>query len=218
MSGQAGERFEPAFWHQHWRGPGRAGSMASALANPYVRQEVTTRSPGTALEVGCGAGAETIALAEAGWTVTAVDTSAEALHLGAERAASSDASGRITWVEADVTTWEPEVQHDLVTCSYVHTSLPQPELLHRMAGWVSSGGALLMVGHAPEEHHHPDGVHPPEDVTNHLESLTSALNNDEWQISAEQTPRTAHVKDGREKTLHDVVLRARRREGTAKPR
>lgn len=117
-------------------------------ANPYVPQLAATVEPGTALEVGCGTGNEAIALAEADWEVTAVETSAEALTRAKHRA--HGVGPEISWVHADATTWEPSHGYDLVTCSYVHTLLPQPQLLSRLAGWVNPGGRLLMVAHPPE--------------------------------------------------------------------
>ena len=43
-------------------------------------------TPGTALDAGCGAGAEAIWLAAAGWQVTAADISSQSLARAAERA------------------------------------------------------------------------------------------------------------------------------------
>lgn len=215
--------FDATFWHEHWRSNGPSAAMSTVTANPYVLQEaqglpapnIASSSP-SVLEIGCGAGNEALALAQAGWEVTAVDTSAEALKIGAERAAAQDLSERVTWVKADATTWSPQSHYDLVTCSYVHTPLPQPELLLRLAGWVAPGGALLMVGHAPGHHdhgHHSHGDHdhPPEEAAGQLKPLEDALNNHQWLVSTREVARTIALQDGREKALYDVVLRAERR-------
>ncbi|MDQ3431318.1 MAG: class I SAM-dependent methyltransferase [Actinomycetota bacterium] len=60
--------------------------------------EVADLTPGTALDVGCGEGADAIWLAERGWRVTAIDLSAVALERGAGRAAEvgADVARRIT--------------------------------------------------------------------------------------------------------------------------
>ena len=47
--------------------------------------------PGTALDAGCGEGAEATWLASRGWDVTAADISAEALARAAARAVAGDA-------------------------------------------------------------------------------------------------------------------------------
>ncbi|MGO1524279.1 MAG: class I SAM-dependent methyltransferase [Nesterenkonia sp.] len=218
--------FDPTFWHEHWLSNGPSAASSTVPANPYVLQEARAHpdpnangSSASALEVGCGAGNEALALAQAGWEVTAVDTSAEALRIAADRAAAQDLSERVTWVEADATSWSPQSHYDLVTCSYVHTPLPQAELLLRLAEWVAPGGTLLMVGHAPGHHgHHDHGEHghsehghPPEEAADQLQPLADALNHHQWSVSTREVARTVALQDGPVKTLYDVVLRAERR-------
>ncbi|NLS09114.1 class I SAM-dependent methyltransferase [Nesterenkonia sp. MY13] len=185
-------------------------------ANPYVPQLAATVEPGTALEVGCGTGNEAIALAEAGWEVTAVETSAEALTRAKHRA--QGVGPEISWVHADAITWEPSHGYDLVTCSYVHTLLPQPQLLSRLAGWVNPGGRLLMVAHAPgdgQDHHHGsdghDHGHPPEAARDAVEPLVSALDPRRWKVTGQEQSRRVSFGNGRERRLQDVVVSALRR-------
>lgn len=208
--------FGPAFWHQHWRDAAPSAARSRAPVNPYVLQEASAHpdladSAPSALDVGCGIGTEALALAQKGWIVTAVDTSAEALRMAAERAEVLGLAEKITWVEADITGWSPESHYDLVTSSYVHTRLSQPELLRRLAGWVTPGGTVLMVGHAPGHHNHGDHGHPPEEATDQLELLTDALDSRDWAIRAASTSRTVPLAGGETRILHDVVLRAERR-------
>jgi SAM-dependent methyltransferase len=56
--------------------------------------------PGRVLDLACGAGRHAILFAERGWTVTAVDSSAVALRLLAER--------EVRTVQADLESWEIE--------------------------------------------------------------------------------------------------------------
>ncbi|WP_431883596.1 class I SAM-dependent methyltransferase [Micromonospora gifhornensis] len=141
--------FDKAYWEQRWRqgAVDRPGSMSGKPPNPYLVREIGTLAPGTALDAGCGAGAEAIWLASQGWQVTAADISSEALTRAAERAAASGVSERLTWIEADLSRWVPQTRFDLVTTHYAHPAMPQLEFYDRLAEWVAPAGTLLIVGH-----------------------------------------------------------------------
>ena len=124
--------------------------------------------PGTALDAGCGEGAEALWLASRGWHVTAADIAAEALARAASRAAAqTPASGLVRWVEADLTTWAPETQFDLVTTNYAHPAMPQLAFYQRIAEWVAPGGTLCL--YAPPA---PDGPALLDGTTLFLRELT----------------------------------------------
>jgi SAM-dependent methyltransferase len=109
--------FDKDFWERHWqqRENGGSGSMSGSPPNPYLARETSHLTPGTALDAGCGGGAEAIWLASQGWHVTAADISSEALARAAERAATSGtpraatsgAPASLRWVEADLSVWSP---------------------------------------------------------------------------------------------------------------
>ena len=66
-----------AFWEQHYRarrggGPGRP--------NAILKEIVSTFPSGHVLDLGCGAGGDTVWLARHGWQVTAVDISSVAVE------------------------------------------------------------------------------------------------------------------------------------------
>ena len=232
-SGADTSEFDKAYWEQHWQGsPGEASAP-----NPHLVREVDGLTPGAALDAGCGEGAEARWLAGQGWEVTAVDISREALERAAALEEGGDGSGTaVEWVEADLTTWAPDRQYDLVTTHYAHPTIPQLDFYDRIAGWVAPEGSLLIVGHL-----HRDGLHggthghghderhdhtydhshgagddpggtvsddPPEHATVTLVDITARLDPAEWdvQTAAEHTRPTEHGT-----TLHDVVVRARRR-------
>jgi SAM-dependent methyltransferase len=213
--------FDEAYWEQHWRDrAGGSGSTTGHPANPYLARELGDLAPGTALDAGCGAGAEAIWLAAAGWQVTAADISAEALDRAAARAAAEGAAGRVRWVRADLGGWTPDTRFDLVTTHYAHPAMPQLDFYDRIAGWVAPGGTLLVVGHRHAdggEHHghgdgHGDDSAPPAEASVTAAAVTARLAGDGWDVvTAEEPSRTLAGPGGRTVELHDVVVRAVRR-------
>ncbi|MBE1582958.1 class I SAM-dependent methyltransferase [Nonomuraea angiospora] len=201
--------FDKDFWERHWQ-QGRAGgpgSMGGNPPNPYLAPETSGLTPGTALDAGCGGGAEAIWLASRGWDVTAADISSEALARAAERAATSGASERVRWVEADLSVWSPGAQFDLVMTHYAHPAMPQLEFYDRIAGWVAPGGTLLIVGHLHTPGSTGHGHHPPAEASATAAAVTARMDGAEWEIvTAEERLRTGHGVP-----LHDVVVRATRR-------
>lgn len=208
--------FDKEYWEDRWQqgsveGP---GSMGKNPPNPYLTRELEHLTPGTALDAGCGAGAEATWLAMAGWQVTAADISAEALAIAEERAASSGAADRLRWIEADLSVWEPSAQFDLVMTHYAHPAMPQLEFYDRIAAWVAPGGTLLIVGHLHDDsapsHGHDHG-HPPAEASATAATITERLDTAAWQLNtADEVSRTMTAPDGREVTVRDVVVRATR--------
>jgi SAM-dependent methyltransferase len=203
--------FDSDYWQRHWSDRPGTGQVR---AHPHLERELSGLPAGTALEAGCGEGAEAIWLAEHGWQVTAVDISGEALGRAADHAAGSAAAARITWVEADLSTWEPDQRFDLVTSHYAHASIPQLDLYDRLAHWVAPGGSLLLVGHLDtggSDPHHHDG-HPPGHATVTAAAVSARLDPDVWRVvTTDEGPRTVSDRAGVSVTLHDVVVRASRR-------
>ncbi|WP_165969325.1 class I SAM-dependent methyltransferase [Actinomadura sp. KC06] len=203
-------------------GPDRRSRIhGGGSPNPYQAREVSGLTPGTALNTGCGEGAEAIWLAAHGWQVTAVDISAEALARAAGRAPTSGASQRVRWVESDLSVWDPGTRFDLVMTHYAHPAMPQLEFYDRIARWVASGGTLLIVGHLDthstagvgDPHSHSHDHKPPAEASATAAAVTARLDDTEWEIvTAEERHRTLVGHGGREVPLHDVVVRATRRD------
>lgn len=208
------ERFDQAFWDDRWR-EGASGSMTTSPPNPYLVATAAELTPGSALDAGCGSGAEAIWLAAAGWKVTAVDIAAAALDRARERASRSRGSRNIEWLAADLTAWVPSTSFDLVTTHYAHPAMPQLDFYDRIAGWVAPGGTLLVVGHLhTHDHGNPPGqggAHegpPPEASTTAVE-MAARLEPSAWEVvRAEEPTRTVTGAGGRAVPLDDVVLRA----------
>ena len=83
-------------WDERYGSPGRTWS---GEPNPVLVEVAAQLSLGTALDVGCGEGADAVWLARRGWQVTALDFSAEGLRVAA--AAAQDAGVQVDWIRAD---------------------------------------------------------------------------------------------------------------------
>ncbi len=207
--------FDKAYWDDIWSSE-RAGAMSTSEPNPHLLSQVEGLAPGSAIDAGCGAGAEAIWLASAGWTVTATDVADAAIAHGERRAAEAGVADRIQWVRADLSSWEPHQRYDLVSTYYAHPAIPQLELYRRIATWVAPHGTLLIVGHL---HHHgghgqevEHDVRPPAEASATAAAITELLDADAWEIAtAEESQRSITGHGGRETTIHDVVVRATRR-------
>ncbi|KQO95805.1 class I SAM-dependent methyltransferase [Leifsonia sp. Leaf264] len=209
--------FDKDYWEQHWHGgPGSPAdpmtdAAPSSAANPYVQHETAGLAPGTALDAGCGAGAEAVWLAEHGWTVTGADISASALAQAADRAGAASVTENVTWIEADLTTWEPAEPFDLVTTNYAHPTIPQLDFYRRISRWVAPGGTLLIVGHLHGSTTTANGHHPPEETTVTAGAITAVLDAAHWRVeTAEEPDRTVDARGHGSVHLRDVVVRATR--------
>ncbi|WP_019481869.1 class I SAM-dependent methyltransferase [Arthrobacter sp. TB 23] len=207
---QAFTEYDQTYWDAFYND---RPSVWSGQPNAQLVTEVADLTPGTALDVGCGEGADAIWLARQGWTVTAVDISQVALTRGAENAATDPASAaRITWTRQNLLEWAPpESSFDLVSAQFMH--LPKEErepLFTRLAAAVAPGGTLLIVGHHPTDME--SGAHRPprSDLFYTAEEIGLLLVPGQWDIVTESRERV-QTHDGEALTIHDAVLRARRR-------
>ncbi len=181
----------------------------SGEPNGALVVEIEHVAPGSALEVGCGEGADALWLAQRGWAVTAVDISQ--LALDRARRAADDAGVEVDWIRADIASEPPaRGRYDLVSVLYpALRHAPGDDTIHSIIDAVAPGGTLLVVGHDLDDsdHHRQRGVDPadyvqPTDVARHLDAA--------WTIEVQETrPRTwPPGSDGPD--VRDVVLRARR--------
>ncbi|MET8225671.1 class I SAM-dependent methyltransferase [Streptomyces sp. NPDC005301] len=182
----------------------------SGRPNGALEAEVAGLTPGRALDVGCGEGADAVWLAREGWEVTAIEVSGVALERAARHA--RDAGVTVRWVHAALT--EAALapgSFDLVSAQYpALLRTPDAAAERALLAAVAPGGVLLVVHHAGmETRQADDGDFDPADYV--WPSMISALLDDDWEIEAdEQRPRVA--PDGGAGAHHtdDVVLRARR--------
>lgn len=122
------------------------GQMWSGQPNFALVAEADELTPGRALDVGCGEGADAVWLATRGWQVTALDPSQVALTRA--RAAAEAAGVEISWWGGGLADVDlPLASFDLVTTFYPVLDLDTDpvDLLTRL---VAPGGTLLVVHHA----------------------------------------------------------------------
>jgi SAM-dependent methyltransferase len=201
------------FWDDRYAS---ADQVWSGNPNQRLVEHVADHAPGSALEVGCGEGADAIWLARRGWHVTAVDVSSVALERAARYAAEAgpEVAERIVWQRADILAWQPEPrQYDLVTAHFIHVPADEREPLHRrLAEGVRPGGTLLIVGHHPSDLETSAGRWRLEGFMFTQEQIAAVLAPEEWDIVICAAPvREWHDPDGQPITIRDAVLRARRR-------
>ncbi|NYI04701.1 class I SAM-dependent methyltransferase [Allostreptomyces psammosilenae] len=199
------------FWEDRYNSSDR---LFSGNPNSALIRETSAVTPGRALDLGCGEGADAVWLARQGWHVTAVDISPTALSRGAEHATAAGVADRIDWQQHDLAHSFPEGAFDLVSAHYLHSprEMPREEILRRAAEAVAPGGLLLIVGHAgwPSwSHDHDTEIHfpTPDEVLAALD-----LPEGRWEVLVKETYDTPMTDpDGRPATRPDNTLKLRRR-------
>ncbi|MEZ0578600.1 cyclopropane-fatty-acyl-phospholipid synthase family protein [Nocardioides sp. MH1] len=209
------------FWDERYGGSDRVWS-----GNPNRRlvEQTADLTPGHALDVGCGEGADAIWLAEQGWQVTAVDVSRVALQRTVQHAIERKVDNRVKVGEYDVLGTHPPHHrrrregYDLVSAHFMHVPREDfDDVYRKLAAAVATDGRLLVVAHHPHDvdsgvrrPHGPGLLFPPEQLlaTLGLEGGSS----DDWAIEvAEVQDREQQTDDG-PMAVRDTVVRLRRRQ------
>jgi SAM-dependent methyltransferase len=186
-------------------------ALWSGRPNGRLVAEVADLSPGRALDVGCGEGADAIWLARNGWTVTAIDVSQVALGRAQEAAGLGGAD--VEWICGDaLQVVLPNGSFDLLSMQY--PALPKAAgeaAAHALLDTVRPGGVLLAVYHDLDDEHREQmksrGVDPADYVAaDDLRQLLGDAFIVELDVVApriDPPPDNPHIAD--------IVLRARRR-------
>lgn len=114
-------------------------------------REVRALAPvGDALELAAGTGNWTVELAKISNTLTALDASPEMIAINREKVARAD----VVYHEADLFTWQPEQQYDLVFFGFWLSHVP-PErfdpFIAQVAKALRPGGRLWMIDSLPDD-------------------------------------------------------------------
>ena len=207
------ERFSEPFWNERY---GSAGRIWSGQPNPQLVREAAYLPPGHALDAGCGEGADARWLARRGWRVTATDISTVALERAAEHT-EPEIADRITWRRADLLALTADPQrYDLVSAQFLHfPSSRRGAVFGALAESVAPGGTLLVVGHDLSDPRTTKPRPAEPDLYYTAEQLAGTLAPDRWGIVVAQARPRAVVHGGRNETIVDAVLRARRRDDGA---
>jgi SAM-dependent methyltransferase len=190
----------------------RDEAIWSGQPNGRLVAEVAGLSPGRALDVGCGEGADAIWLARSRWTVTAIDISGVAVRRA--RTAAELAGVAVEWIcgDAALRTAFPSNCFDLVSMQY--PALPKAAgeaAVRSLLDAVRPGGLLLAVYHDLDEerleHMKSRGVDPADYVG--VDDLDRLLRDDFTVEMHAVEPRINPPPDSPH--IADIVLRARRR-------
>jgi len=200
------------FWENRYSGQDQ---VWSGRVNATFAEVVGALTPGRALDLGSGEGADVLWLAEHGWRATGVDISPTAVRRAQAVAdASETAGGRADYVAADLSSWLPDEEVDLLSASYLHSpvELHRADILVRVSGAVRPGGHLLVLSHgAPPPWANPEHAQHHRFPTAQEELASLDLDPDQWSVViAEPRTRQATAPDGRTGELEDVVVLLRR--------
>ena len=137
----------PRDWEQHY-------AQAEGLEltpSPRLVEVAELTPPGRALDLACGAGRNALYLAQLGWEVIAVDSSASAVRIVRERAAAAAVSidARAADLEAGKFTIEP-AGFDLI-CDFFYL---QRDLFGPIREGVRPGGLVAAEIHLRDEQSH----------------------------------------------------------------
>ena len=131
---------DAAFWDEVWRSDADQVMVVECV----LQRELAPLKPGRALDLGCGDGANALALAAAGWQVTGIDCSAHAITLARAAARSQGLDAR--FLCADFSDWQPDASYDLVISTYaLPAGAAGQRTLRKAAQALRPGGTLLVA-------------------------------------------------------------------------
>ncbi len=197
------------FWDARY---GQSNPIWSGEPNTVLVREAAKLSPGRALDLGCGEGADAIWLARQGWQVTAVDISQIALDRAEQHAAAASVGRLIDWQRCDLGASFPAGTFDLVSAQFLQSEveLPREAILSAAAAAVAPGGILLIVGHAGP----PSWVKPNPNVqlpTSEEVMAALDLSMDHWELLlSEEYEQCLTDPDGQPATRTNITLELRR--------
>jgi SAM-dependent methyltransferase len=209
---------DPPAGHAEWDTVYEAAEQIwSGNPNGVLVAEAADLTPGSALDVGCGEGADVVWLAQQGWQVTGLDVSAKAIARATSHVTSAGVSVNLVHAGLlDFADTSTPPQFDLVNAQYPALLREQGRSLAALLSLVAPGGTLLFVHHSElsldHEHKHGDVAGGPDfDPADYVlpAEVRDGLG-DGWTVDVfEERPRHVATGAGAGHTT-DVVLRARK--------
>jgi SAM-dependent methyltransferase len=196
------------FWEERFRAgqtPWDRGEV-----NPQLRAWLTDRTLGPCriLVPGCGSGYEVAALARAGFEVTGVDYSAEAIGRARDLIESAKVEAQL--FEADVLAWEPERAFDAIyeqTCLCALYPDHWGDYADRLHRWLAPGGSLCALFVQWLRPGAADGVIEGPPYHCDINAMRALFPESKWQWPKPPYPRTTHPRG-----LVELAAILRRRE------
>ena len=205
----SGQGRGPASGHGHeWDDRYGDEPMWSGRPNEALVREVGGLEPGTALDAGCGEGADAVWLAGRGWRVTGLDVSATALARAAR--AATEAGVEVAWHHLGLEDLPAGASYDLVSMFYPALLRGDGSVVRTLLGAVAPGGTLLVVHHAfVDRARELEHGFDPDDYVSHAD-LVAAIPDEGWTVEQVADVERAPVEGPGAHHHTDQVLRVRR--------
>ena len=128
-------------WDARYRSGEKAEDLFAA-PTPLVVRTAEKLDPGSALDIACGTGRNSIWLAEHGWTVAAVDGAPTAINVLNQRARGLEIRTQVADLESDDFKIEPGSWDLILKCYYLRRSL-----IPAIRAGLRPGGVAVVIVH-----------------------------------------------------------------------
>ncbi|MEZ0395529.1 MAG: class I SAM-dependent methyltransferase [Anaerolineales bacterium] len=136
----------------------------SGIVPPEVEAFIAEHPPGRALDLGCGTGTSSLALAQAGWQVTGIDFAPRAIAIARQKAAKQNLTA--TFQVGNVVHLPPALfalPHDLILdigCFHSLSAAEKIHYLHNLDRLLARGGTWLLYAFIQTDTRRRPGIHP----------------------------------------------------------
>jgi SAM-dependent methyltransferase len=134
----------------------------SGIVPPEVEAFIRDTAPGRALDLGCGTGTSSLALASAGWQVTGIDFAPRAIRMARQKASHQNV--RVDFRIAEVTRL-PALRDPFnlvldIGCFHSLSPASKSTYIHQLERLLVPNGTWLLYGFFKAEHKNGPGLEP----------------------------------------------------------